>query len=632
MKTLYININGKNVVSNDEIVVVGTEKDIIVNKFYIALGKEICDGVILKCVKKKQLVADFESERPKDFKPILDQWDEIRCKLLSSDPSGTYSVKIPNTYLEWLQYHQNAEYRKIYTQKFSDQRDVSVKLDIEQLYDDAIELIISNIESRSDYDKLVVNDEFVTSKSTVVKSIKNAHPQILFVPFEDIVCLKCGKFPCECKQKSVCPKCGKSPCECITEPPVYLRNPIALECSKCEENLCVVKIARRNYTNENQNELLENDTEYDKEFSYDEVRKLERFFPQYKGGLDYIGKSGEDYLLYGYKHEQRERNNADVVTNQGKVLFALKKEDGIVVTSVLPSGLLLIEKSEDDDTSCYGIACKHGKILVPCEEGEHKNITSKNFRELRFRNKIVIEKIPGVIKFLNEKYYINAYTREQYIDVVGDYGLKIKSENNDSLIDVVNIKTGEIITTDVTIDNEPGLREIENGWYIIKVLKRNEKGWVNKVPMVFNEENLLFLDEMETILNYGSSFFINNDRMITVVGHIIDTWRGWCDFSEIRIRDYSGNIITTIATPHLFISDPYNYGKLAAFKIGEDGIAQSLVYFDMKGEEHCISYNVEHFHYSNLRAFFVSDKELEFINGKSRKRTCILKINENITK
>ena len=374
---------------------------------------------------------------------------------------------------------------------------------------------------------------------------------------------------------------------------------------------------------------MEKETESDKEFSSDEVRKLERFFPQYKGGLDYIGKSGDDYLLYGYKHEQRERNNADVVTSQGKVLFALKKEDEIVVKRVLPSGLLLMEKCDEDDTFCYGIICKYGKILIPCERGKHKSRTSIDCYGYR-RNIEVIEKTPGVMKFPSDKYYINAYTREQYIDVVGDYGLKIKSEDNDSLIDVVNIRTKETITTDVTIDNEPELREIGNGWYHVKVLKLNGKGRVDKVPMVFNEEKSLFLDEMETILEK----FLNNDRIITVI-HNNNHWsyRRWYDgFSEIRIRDYSGNIIKTITTPHLYITDPYNYGKLAAFTLGEDEMVRSLVYFDIQGEEHRIPFNVEHFHYSNLRAFFISETELSFVNGKSPKRSCYLNIDESTTK
>ena len=184
MKTLYINLNGESVTSSEEIVVVGTEKDKIVNKFYIALGTEILDGVVARGVKKKMLVANFETERPQDFKTILEQWDEIRYKLLGGNPLGKYSVNLPNAYLEWLQYHQDSEYRKIYTQKFNKQKDVKVELDIKDLYDDTVELIISNIEP-DDYNKIVVDDDFVTKKSAIVQSIKEEYPKIAFVPFEE---------------------------------------------------------------------------------------------------------------------------------------------------------------------------------------------------------------------------------------------------------------------------------------------------------------------------------------------------------------------------------------------------------------------------------------------------------------
>ena len=184
MKTLYINLNGESVTSNEEIVVVGTEKDNIVNKFYIALGTEILDGVVARGVKKKMLVANFESERPQDFKAILEQWDEIRYILLGGNPSGKYSVNLPNAYLEWLQYHQDSEYRKIYSQKFNKQKDVKVELDIKELYDDTVELIISNIEP-DDYNKIIVDDDSVTKKSAIVQSIKEEYPKIAFVPFEE---------------------------------------------------------------------------------------------------------------------------------------------------------------------------------------------------------------------------------------------------------------------------------------------------------------------------------------------------------------------------------------------------------------------------------------------------------------
>ena len=598
MKTLYININGENIQSAEDIIVVGRPKDAIINKFFFEFGKEILKGVVapgITSIKKEGIVTAFKTHDEKSFNLIMEQWDILKQELLGEKPTGIRTINLPDEYISWLQNSSQPAYVEIAKSLY--QRGGSVEISLDKIYKNAIGIIVNNIdpEECKDCGLFVVNDDAVTDDSAITAAIQERMPQIAFVPFEDF---------------GNCPKCGKKKCECETKPSGGSSK--APECTKCEESLCVFKKARGNYINENQNILLEKESESDKEWSSDEVKKLEKFFPQYKGGLDYIGKSGEDYLLYGYTNELRECNNADIVTSQGKILFALNREDGIVVIKVLPSGLLLTEKCEKDDTSFYGIVCKHGKILIPCEKGKHRNITNKNIYELQRWGR-VFEKSPGVIKFPDEKYYIDAYTREQYVDVVGDYGLKIKSDNNDSLIDVVNIKTAGVIAKDVTIDNEPGLREIINGWYLVHVLKRNGKGRVDKVSMIFNEEKILFLDEMETI--YGN--FINNDRIITR------------KTSEIRIRDYNGNIIKVITTPNLYFTDPYKYGKLAAFILGENDMAKSLVYFDMQGEEHRISFNVEHFHYSNLRAYFTSETELYFNNWKSPKRSCLLNIIES---
>ena len=94
-------------------------------------------------------------------------------------------------------------------------------------------------------------------------------------------------------------------------------------------------------------------------------------------------------------------------------------------------------------------------------------------------------------------------------------------------------------------------------------------------------------------------------------------------------KERISHIIKVITTPNLYFTDPYKYGKLAAFILGENDMAKSLVYFDMQGEEHRISFNVEHFHYSNLRAYFTSETELYFKNWKSPKRSCLLNIIES---
>ena len=219
MKTLYININGKNIQSTEDIIVIGRSEDAIVNKFFFELGKEILKGVVapgVTSIKKKDVVTDFKAHDEKSYNLIMEQWEILKQELLGENPSGIRTVKLPDEYISWLQNSSQPAYAEIAKSLYG--RGCSVKVSLDKIYKNAIGIIVNNIEPEEckDCGQFVVNDNAVTDDSAITSSIQERMPQITFVPFEDFgKCPKCGKNPCECKpEEPVCPKCGKNPCEC----------------------------------------------------------------------------------------------------------------------------------------------------------------------------------------------------------------------------------------------------------------------------------------------------------------------------------------------------------------------------------------------------------------------------------
>ena len=220
MKTLYININGEDIQSTENIIVVGRPEDAIINKFFFELGKETLKGVVapgVTNIKKKDVVTAFKTHDEKSFYRILDQWDTLKQELLGENPSGSRTVKLPDEYISWLQNSSQPAYSEIAKALYK--RGGSVEVSINKIYKNAIGIIVNNIEPENckGCGQFVVNDDAVTDDSAITASIQEIMPQIAFVPFEDFgKCPKCGKNPCECKpEEPVCPKCGKNPCECI---------------------------------------------------------------------------------------------------------------------------------------------------------------------------------------------------------------------------------------------------------------------------------------------------------------------------------------------------------------------------------------------------------------------------------
>ena len=194
MKTLYINISCEDYTSNDNVVVIGSPEDALINDFYYALGEEIIRGVDFthgQKIERISVVRDFVSERPNEASTILEQWESVKKGLFSENPRGSFEAHLPNSYIKWLKNHGNTTFYSIYNQKYYSSSEIRVSIDLGELYEESVlPLLRKAIKSiqksgtASEYDDFVINDKLVTRKSAVVRYIKKQFPDLAFLPFE----------------------------------------------------------------------------------------------------------------------------------------------------------------------------------------------------------------------------------------------------------------------------------------------------------------------------------------------------------------------------------------------------------------------------------------------------------------
>ena len=637
MKTLYININGEAIKSDNNIEVIGSAEDSIVESFYISLGEAIAGGAT--GIKYKPLVADFANAKPNELKSFSDQWQEVKALLLGENPSGDYEFTLSSEYLDWLK--MNATYSTIYYKKYQNQHQAKVKLNLDELYEDTVDAIRRKVirflqtdDKYKNFGEFVVNDYAATRRSLLVRSIKDKFEDIAFVLFEK---WESGSQESGERDKAVCPKCGKNPCECenikpnrdflfvkvnvgnkkddFVEVEILNEQNETLFKEKCRfvdsvwcetddsGNYTVLVLedyeryligeAHRYYRITN-NSIERNLSEIelrqkhpkDKAPSDKDIKNLEKFFPQYKGGLEYIGKSGEDFIFYGIKDEDPEGAEiVDVITDKGEKLFELTRESGLWIKETTPSGLFLMEKSHDEEIAYYGIADKYGKELIPCIYGEHQ-LTNNNghfdahsyYAFLRWSCDGKYEVIPGIFTLDNGASFINAYNGDVYTNVKGNFGLRRKAKDNACSVDIVSLTDNHVVKENVTIDEDAELKELGDGWFGVDSLERSNNGFsVDELILLFNEKAAFSLNKDELVCELpNEQCFIGEGRIVTE------------NMSEINIRNYSGQIIKSIKGGDIQLVAPYKFQKLIAKNISDSG----LVYFDMSGNEHEISYRV----------------------------------------
>ena len=188
MKTLYININGEDIQSTEDIIVTGRPEDAIINKFFFELGKEILKGVVapgVTSIKKKNIVTDFKAHDERVFDSILEQWDTLKQELLGEKPTGSRTIKFPDGYISWLQNSSQPAYAEIAKSLYK--RGGSVEVSLDKIYKNAIGIIVNNIEPEEckDCGKFVVNDIIVTDDSKISSDINKVHSNGIFFPYED---------------------------------------------------------------------------------------------------------------------------------------------------------------------------------------------------------------------------------------------------------------------------------------------------------------------------------------------------------------------------------------------------------------------------------------------------------------
>lgn len=187
MKTLYININNEQIQSNDEFEVFKYDLD---SDFFFHLGEKISKGC--KVQSENSLITNFNTpENEADYKKIISQWNELKDILFSDSCEGTFEFSLPKGYIRWLKFNANDEYKSIYDANFTCNPQGTISIDLEELYEDTIEILQRNIlrallknNLYLEIDKIVFNDNSVTRKSPIVRAIKDKYEDIRFIDFK----------------------------------------------------------------------------------------------------------------------------------------------------------------------------------------------------------------------------------------------------------------------------------------------------------------------------------------------------------------------------------------------------------------------------------------------------------------
>ena len=216
MKTLYININNEDIQSNDELEVLSYDLD---SDFFFYLGEKIAKSC--KVENENALITDFNiQDNTEDYQKIIAQWKELKTILFSEDCEGEFEFTLPQGYIQWLRYSE--KYNHIYDNNFSHNESV-ISIDLKKLYEESVEEMQRKILRKLkrddlylDIDEIVFNDEAVTRKSSIVRTIKGKYEGIGFKAYKKWLQDNEDRRPHTTPK--VCEKCGKNPCECNTNP------------------------------------------------------------------------------------------------------------------------------------------------------------------------------------------------------------------------------------------------------------------------------------------------------------------------------------------------------------------------------------------------------------------------------
>ena len=135
MKTLYVNLDNKQIKSTETIEVLNYN---LLGDFFYYLGEAIVEDLDFHA-NKISLIEDFNTtENASDFDEILKQWEELKSILFGEKPEGIFEITLSNGYIDWLRYNSNDEYRKIYSLKYSNNDRNVISIDIDDFYTSCI--------------------------------------------------------------------------------------------------------------------------------------------------------------------------------------------------------------------------------------------------------------------------------------------------------------------------------------------------------------------------------------------------------------------------------------------------------------------------------------------------------------
>lgn len=184
MKTLYINITGEIIKSTEDIFVIGSERDALINKCCYELGKEIIGEVFVLGVgniTKQCLVTNYGDFDSEGYTNIITQLEILRYKILSKHPTGNYEVKLPLQYVDWLSKNTHPVYNCIAEQLRL--KSNIVTLSVDNVYKRLLTDILKY--GSNGCSQFVVNDNAVTDDSAITISIQSKLGGIAFLPFEE---------------------------------------------------------------------------------------------------------------------------------------------------------------------------------------------------------------------------------------------------------------------------------------------------------------------------------------------------------------------------------------------------------------------------------------------------------------
>ena len=472
MKTLYININNEQIQSNEELIVLPHRLDI---DMLFHIGEDIANGCRIE--DERKLITDFNiSGNEDEYKQFIKQMDELKFILFGNEYKGSFEFKLPAKYLDWLKY--SSEWNDIYSKNFSSGKS-SIIIDLKELYEASVKNLQKEILRKLErddlcleIDEIVFNDDAVTRKSPIIRTIKDKYEGVGFKTYKKWLQDNDEKLH---TTPQICEKCEKNPCECYFDEQCCYA--VAVNLNK-EPSWSSVE---RKYKFYNHNGQPLDDNEYyivaENEWSNYHIKtNLLVIRTAGDSTLYYICPNGDFYKIGEYDYETGQRvgisNNKDywkyqAFIIQNKYILHRNGFDHTLYEICANNSPRLLSKFQSKinfANSSYSYICRdlltNGEYTINWKTGELINISNSRFSIiLGYNNDSPIYLIPPKRWNPETDYYKNS----SVVDSEGNFLWKFNADtfqvlsNNLLLLDsgknqVKNLDGKTIINTNDSID------------------------------------------------------------------------------------------------------------------------------------------------------------------------------------